>query len=156
MDFYIIYVKKYFECDLRLIILQRAKRRLGEKEYNLFYNNCEHFAHYCKTGEHRSRQVESYKRIVGENGIAITIENLKLPVHRWFRYSAGFSAQWVETVITQAKEQGEVTVLDPFAGSGTTLLASEKLEVECYGIEAHPFVMRVAKAKLLYRTCPDA
>jgi len=84
------------------------------------------------------------------------IDNLKLPVHRWFRYSAGFSAQWVETVITQAKEQGEVTVLDPFAGSGTTLLASEKLEVECYGIEAHPFVMRVAKAKLLYRTCPDA
>lgn len=40
--------------------------------------------------------------------------------------------------------------------SGTTLLASEKLGVECYGIEAHPFVVRIAKAKLLYRTCPGA
>ncbi len=68
----IIYVKKYFECDSRLIVLQRAKRRLGEKEYNFFYNNCEHFAHYCKTGEHRSHQVESYKTIVGENGVAVT------------------------------------------------------------------------------------
>src|SRR5437764_6659490 len=25
--------------------------------------------------------------------------NMSLPVHRWFRYSAGFSAEWVESVI---------------------------------------------------------
>ncbi|MFM2062695.1 MAG: hypothetical protein RLZZ507_2365 [Cyanobacteriota bacterium] len=83
------------------------------------------------------------------------IDNMKLPVHRWFRFSAGFSAQWVENIITQAKEQGEVTVLDPFAGSGTTLIASEKLGVECLGIEAHPFVVRIARAKLLYKTDAD-
>ncbi|MEH2056296.1 MAG: DNA methyltransferase [Nostoc sp.] len=83
------------------------------------------------------------------------INNMKLPVHRWFRFSAGFSAQWVETIITQAKERGETTVLDPFSGSGTTLLASEKLGVECLGIEAHPFVVRIARAKLLYQTDAD-
>ncbi|MEW5856395.1 MAG: DNA methyltransferase [Cyanobacteriota bacterium] len=83
-------------------------------------------------------------------------DNMKLPVHRWFRFSAGFSAQWVETVITKAKKQETVTVLDPFAGAGTTLLAAEKIGVECYGIEAHPFVARVAKAKLLYQTDLDA
>lgn len=82
-------------------------------------------------------------------------DNMKLPVHRWFRYSAGFSAQWVEKVITKAKKLGQVTALDPFAGSGTTLIAAEKMGVECYGIEAHPFIFRVAKAKLLYRTDPD-
>jgi DNA methylase len=79
-------------------------------------------------------------------------DNMKLPVHRWFRYSAGFSAMWVESLITQATEQGNVTVLDPFAGSGTTLLVSEKLGAQCYGIEAHPFMVRVARAKLLYKT----
>ncbi|MBC6431301.1 site-specific DNA-methyltransferase [Nostoc sp. HG1] len=84
------------------------------------------------------------------------INNMKLPVHRWFRFSAGFSAQWVETIITQAKEGGEITVLDPFSGSGTTLLTSEKLGVECLGIEAHPFVVRIARAKLLYQTDADA
>ncbi len=83
-------------------------------------------------------------------------DNIKLPVHRWFRYSAGFSAQWVETVIAKAKELGNVTVLDPFAGAGTTLLAAEKMGVECYGVEAHPFMVRIARAKLLYRTDPDA
>lgn len=79
-------------------------------------------------------------------------DNMKLPVHRWFRYSAGFSAMWVENLVSQSLQQGYVTVLDPFAGSGTTLLACEKLGVECYGVEAHPFITRVAKAKLLYKT----
>ncbi len=79
-------------------------------------------------------------------------DNMKLPVHRWFRYSAGFSAMWVESLISQSLQHGNVTVLDLFAGSGTTLLACEKLGVECYGVEAHPFIARVAKAKLLYKT----
>jgi len=74
---------------------------------------------------------------------------MKLPVHRWFRFSAGFSAQWVETAIALAKELGigNVTVLDPFAGAGTTLLAAEKIGVECYGIEAHPFVERASQSQ---------
>jgi hypothetical protein len=27
------------------------------------------------------------------------LHNITLPVHRWFRFSAGFSAEWVESVI---------------------------------------------------------
>jgi hypothetical protein len=34
--------------------------RLGEQNYNLLFNNCEHFAHWCKTGRHRSSQVENW------------------------------------------------------------------------------------------------
>ena len=78
--------------------------------------------------------------------------NMSLPVHRWFRYSAGFSASWAETIIRAA---GRVVVLDPFAGSATTLLAAESSGVEGWGLEAHPFVYRVARAKLHYRTDPD-
>jgi len=66
----------------------------------------------------------------------------------------GFSASWVETVIAKALERGSATVFDPFAGAGTTLLAAEKMGVECLGVEAHPFVARIASAKLLYRTDP--
>lgn len=84
------------------------------------------------------------------------VENMALPVHRWYRYSAGFSAQWVESVIAEAQQAGVVTILDPFAGAGTTLIAAENLGVPCYGIEAHPFVTRIARAKLLYRSDPQA
>lgn len=80
--------------------------------------------------------------------------NMKLPVHRWFRFSAGFSADWVENVIRANRKSNAFSVLDPFAGSGTTLIVSEKAEVKSFGIEAHPFIARIAKAKLFYRTDP--
>ena len=42
------------------VTVRRAMGRLGEQNYNLLFNNCEHFAHWCKTGRHRSSQVEGW------------------------------------------------------------------------------------------------
>ena len=72
-------------------------------------------------------------------------DNMRLPVHRWFRYSAGFSAELVLSILA---EVDEATVLDPFAGSATTLLAAQSGGAESIGIDPHPFVSRVAEAKL--------
>ena len=47
-------------CSPVGVTLRRAMGRLGEQNYNLLFNNCEHFAHWCKTGRHRSAQVESW------------------------------------------------------------------------------------------------
>ncbi|MGB7709318.1 MAG: DNA methyltransferase [Microcoleus sp.] len=85
-------------------------------------------------------------RIIKERTGTFT-DNMKLPIHRWFRYSAGFSAAWVEKVITELEPQ---TILDPFAGSGTVCVAADKLGINSYGIEAHPFVYRLAKGKLAW------
>ena len=41
------------------VTLRRAMSRIGEQNYNLLFNNCEHFATWCKTGRHRSGQIES-------------------------------------------------------------------------------------------------
>lgn len=38
--------------------VRRARSRLGEDGYSLWANNCEHFAVWCITGEHRSEQVD--------------------------------------------------------------------------------------------------
>ena len=35
-------------------VISRANKRLGEKKYNLVFNNCEHFAAWCKVGRSRS------------------------------------------------------------------------------------------------------
>ena len=45
-----------------------ALARIGETGYHLFRNNCEHFAHACKTGAAKSRQVERALRM----GLAAT------------------------------------------------------------------------------------
>ena len=47
-------------CSPIGVTLRRAMGRIGEQRYNLLFNNCEHFAHWCKTGRHRSSQVEDW------------------------------------------------------------------------------------------------
>ncbi len=80
--------------------------------------------------------------------------NLRLPIHRWFRFSAGFSASWAREVIQAEYREGRERVLDPFAGSGTVLLEAQRAGVQSVGIEAHPFIHRVAQAKLYWREDP--
>ncbi len=36
----------------------RARSKLGERGYNLLFNNCEHFSFWCKTGVSRSSQTD--------------------------------------------------------------------------------------------------
>ncbi len=53
------------------VTLRRAKSRIGEKRYNLLFNNCEHFANWCKTGKHRSQQMENFLHQSSLGAIAI-------------------------------------------------------------------------------------
>ncbi len=77
------------------------------------------------------------------------IDNMKLPIHRWFRYSAGFSADWVRSVILEKTDsKGSLLVIDPFAGVGTTLLACNAGQAYGIGFEMHPFILRIAQTKL--------
>jgi DNA modification methylase len=83
-------------------------------------------------------------------------DNMRLPIHRWFRYSAGFSAEWAEQFIKDSSTPARPVILDPFAGSGTTLLAAEQAGCMAYGYESHPFVHRIASGKLLWHTDENA
>lgn len=37
--------------------VQRAKNKIGSKDFDLILNNCEHFATWCKTGNRKSDQI---------------------------------------------------------------------------------------------------
>lgn len=41
------------------VVIKRGRLRLGEVQYSVTSNNCEHFARWCKTGVQKSEQVES-------------------------------------------------------------------------------------------------
>lgn len=75
-------------------------------------------------------------------------DNMKLPIHRWYRYTAGFSAAWVSKVIDEEKKSGRCHIIDPFVGSGTVAIECQKNNVEGYGLESNPYVYRIASAKL--------
>lgn len=93
------------------------------------------------------------------NATSTFVDNMSLPIHRWFRYSAGFSAQWVEDTVmaylSKSNKRDHFRVLDPFAGSGTTLLSCDKLGITSYGYESHPFIYEIASGKLLWSTNID-
>lgn len=57
-------VVSYQHSDSPELVLERAISRLGERDYGLHTNNCEHFATWCKTGRFRSAQVERVERAV--------------------------------------------------------------------------------------------
>ena len=54
-------------------IVLRARSRLGENEYHVLRNNCEHFCNWCLTGCSRSTQAESR--------LASTLQALIVAVH---------------------------------------------------------------------------
>lgn len=45
-------------------IVNRALARLGEQKYSILFNNCEHFANWCHTGEKTSKQADTLKRCI--------------------------------------------------------------------------------------------
>lgn len=57
----------------RRAAVNRALSRVGERAYNYFSNNCEHFKNWVHSGEHRSSQVKKAGNalLVGAVGSAI-------------------------------------------------------------------------------------
>lgn len=61
--------------------------------------------------------------------------NDRLPIHRWWPYVQGYSAEFVRAVIDDAPLRPRPTVLDPFAGSGTTLVEARRAGARGVGFE---------------------
>ncbi len=54
-----VFVRPYSVCYIPETVVLRAESRLGEHQYNFLFNNCEHFATWCKTGISSSQQIKS-------------------------------------------------------------------------------------------------
>jgi hypothetical protein len=55
-----VYPVHHQTCFVANVVIERAESRLGEQRYDLFVNNCEHFATWCKTGQSESAQLANF------------------------------------------------------------------------------------------------
>ncbi len=77
------------------------------------------------------------------------ITNKALPIHRWVPWIAGFSSRFVNDALQQYSHGG--TVLDPFAGVGTTLLDAVGNGCDAIGFEINPYAALACRVKTSFR-----
>jgi len=70
------------------------------------------------------------------------------PVHDWFRFVLSFPPHLVREYLDRFKVSKGQRVLDPFCGTGTTVVECKKRGIKSVGVEANPAVSFFAQTKL--------
>jgi DNA modification methylase len=83
--------------------------------------------------------------------LSVFSSNRQLPRHRWYDFKEGFSEDLLrlalDDVTTTSRRRPKA--LDPFLGSGTTLVACGRWGAQGTGIEVNPFLAFAAGAKVI-------
>jgi len=76
--------------------------------------------------------------------------NKNVPFYRWLKYKEAFSSDFVTYVLrnVMGRASGNLSVLDPFAGAGTTLTTVASHGSRATGIELLPAGIQALKARL--------
>jgi DNA modification methylase len=86
-------------------------------------------------------------QLLHEN-IGTAKDNLKSPVHSWYKFTAGFSYKLIDTLVESNELNTESVIFEPFAGCGTTLVQAQKKQIRAIGNEGQTFMYEIIKAKL--------
>jgi hypothetical protein len=76
--------------------------------------------------------------------------------HDWYRFVLSYPPHLVREYVQRFGLGSEHRVLDPFCGTGTTLVECKKLGVESIGIDAHPMSYFASQVKVDWSLAPDA
>jgi DNA modification methylase len=80
----------------------------------------------------------------------VTFEKTKeTPIYNWFNYKEGYAPDLVWDLLDRLKVPAGATVLDPFCGTGTTLLAARERGYNAVGYDILPLGVFVSNTKLL-------
>ncbi|MEM9904347.1 MAG: DNA methyltransferase [Cyanobacteria bacterium P01_D01_bin.44] len=75
--------------------------------------------------------------------------------HGWYRFILSFPPHLVRHYLDQFQMTAQQTVLDPFAGTGTTLVECKKQGIPCVGTEANPMAHFASQTKLCWSVNPE-
>jgi hypothetical protein len=76
-------------------------------------------------------------------------------VHDWYRFVLSFPPHLVRNYLDRFQITAGQYVLDPFCGTGTTLVECKKLGVASVGVERNPMAHFASRTKLGWRVDPD-
>ena len=77
-------------------------------------------------------------------------------VHGWYRFVLSFPSHLVRDYLAKFRIGSTQRVLDPFCGTGTTLVECKKLGIPSVGIERNPMAGFASRTKLNWGVDPEA
>jgi hypothetical protein len=75
--------------------------------------------------------------------------------HCWYRFVLSFPPHLVQHYLARFGVTEQQQVLDPFCGTGTTVVECKKLAIPSVGIEANPMAQFAGTVKLDWSPDPD-
>ena len=76
--------------------------------------------------------------------------DLNSPIYNWHSFKQSYSRELVQSLISEFGLKKGSWILDPFCGGGTTLLASQQLNINAQGIDILPFAVFLSNVKTRY------
>jgi len=77
-------------------------------------------------------------------------------IHGWYRFVLSFPPHLVRDYLARFGADAGSTVLDPFCGTGTTLVEAKKLGMTSVGVEANPLAAFASRVKVDWSPGPHA
>ncbi len=83
-----------------------------------------------------------------KNGLANKLDPEDRPVHDWYRFVLSFPPHLIREYLARFGVNSRHRVLDPFCGTGTTVVECKKNGIPAVGIEAHPMPCFASSVKV--------
>jgi DNA modification methylase len=90
-----------------------------------------------------------------QNGDANRLLPEDRTIHQWYRFVLSFPPHLVRDYVKRFELRPGHRVLDPFCGTGTTLVECKKLGIASVGVEAHPMAHFASEVKSDWSPDPD-
>ena len=101
-----------------------------------------------------AQEIEGNQRCQGSNGANNRVSSKDRVAHDWYRFVLSYPPHLVRNYLNKFEIDSDQRVLDPFCGTGTTVVECKIRGIPSVGIEAHPMSCFASQVKVDWTPVP--
>ncbi len=126
---------------------------MGNFQYNLFQKTNGDTRNEVSSAEADDKLIAAAKAITNSSLNKVRAEDSS--IHDWYRFVLSFPPHLVRDYLSKFGLSARQRVLDPFCGTGTTLVECKKLGIQSVGVEANPVAHFASRVKVNWSPAPN-